>query len=75
MNDERPEKLSDININVHGFTADDVIEGRKARNELIRDAALRGCRICIESEWLHAEARMMGIDVTYNEELDDDDLE
>jgi len=68
------EKLNDIDINVHGFTQQDVIDGRIARNELIREGALRGDRIYLMSEWLHSEAKAMGIDVTYNEDLDEDDL-
>jgi len=75
MSDERPEKLSDIDINVHGFTSDDVIQGRKARNEMIREAAIRGNELCIQSEWLDAQARSMGLDITYDEDLDDLDLE
>ena len=73
MNDE-PQRLSDIDINVHGFTVQDVIEGRKARNELIRDAANHGNRICLESERLFAEAKQFGVDVTYDEDLDDEDI-
>lgn len=73
MEDE-PQKLSDIDVNVHGFTASDVIEGRKARNEMIREGANKGSRICLESERLFAEAKQFGIDVTYNEDLDDEDI-
>lgn len=73
MSDEL-QNLSDINIHLHGFTQDDVIEGRHIRNEWIHQAATNGNRICLESERLFLEAKLMGIDVTYTEDLDDDDL-
>lgn len=71
---EQPEKLSDIDINVHGFTEDDVIECHIARNEMIRQGARRGNWFCEQSQYLDAIAKNHGIDVTYNEELDDEDL-
>lgn len=74
MNDQ-PETLHEINLDLHGFTADNIIEGRQARNDFIRDGAIRGNTICLASESLHRMACFMGIDVTYDENLDDLDLE
>jgi len=72
MNHE--ERLSDIDINVHGCTQEDIINNRKAGNELVRQAAIRGNKIAQATEWLVAEARAYGIDSTYDEELDDFDV-
>ncbi len=69
-----PEKLQDININTHGFTADDVIQDRLARQSAIREGAIRGNRLCMASESLDALAREYGIDATYSEDLDEDDM-
>ncbi len=68
------EKLSDIDINTHGFTQDDIIRDRIARKEAIAEAATRGNKICQESERMDALAKSYGIDVTYSEDLDDDDM-
>ena len=70
-----PEKLSDIDVNVHGFTAADVIKNRKAAMELVRAKAIRGDPVCLQTMWLDAEARAMGINMDYDEDLDaEDDL-
>lgn len=71
---ENPEKLSDIDINLHGFTADDVIENRKAAMELVKDQAIKGDKICLQTMWLDTQAKSMGIDMNYDENLDEDDL-
>ena len=68
------EKLSDIDINTHGFTQDDIINDRLARKEAIKEGAIRGNRLCLASEALDAVARDYGIDVTYSEDLDEDDM-
>ncbi len=74
MNDDYPEKLSDIHIELHGFTQEDVIQNRKAGMELVRQAAIKGNQICLQTMWLDAEARQMGINMDYDENLTDEDL-
>ena len=71
---ERPEKLSDIDVNVHGFTADDVIANRKAGMKLVGERAIQGDPLCLQTMWLDAQARAMGINMDYAEDLDDEDL-
>ncbi len=71
---DRPEKLSDIDVNVHGLTADDVIANRKAAMKLVREQAMRGDPVCAQTMWLDAEAKAMGINADYAEDLDDEDL-
>ena len=68
-----PETLSEISFEVDGFTADDVIKDRLARSAMIREGAMRGNQICIESESLDAEARLLGVDMDYDENLDEFD--
>lgn len=71
---DQPRTLSDINLEVDGFTADDVLENRAARDELIRKMAQRGNRTCQMSENLDTLAKSFGIDSRYTEELDDEDI-
>lgn len=73
-----PATLSEINVDVHGFTSDDVIANRKAQRESIEQLRTSpnsrhreiysGFR---EMEMLGAQ---YGIDATYDEQLDEDDL-
>lgn len=72
---EMPEKLSDIDLKVHGFTADDIINERKAKNKAIKEAALRGNRIALMSVELDNIAKSYGIDMDYHEDITDDDSE
>ena len=71
---DTPERLSDIDVNVHGFTADDVIANRKAAMDLVRRQAERGDSLALQTMWLDAQARAMGLNMDYAEELDEDDL-
>lgn len=73
MSDE-PQTLSDLNLELDGLTADDVIEGRKARQQLIAAAARRGNRTCQMSMNLDSLARQYGVDVNYSEDLDEEDM-
>ena len=74
MDQDRPEKLSDVNIHLHGYTQDDVINNRKAAINLVKDAAIKGDTICLQTMWLDAQAKQLGIDMDYSEELDEEDL-
>ncbi len=69
-----PEKLSDIDINVNGFTADDVIKNRQSAMDLVRAKAIRGDLICLQTMWLDSQARELGINMDYAEDLDEYDL-
>ena len=71
---ETPEKLSDIDVNVHGFTADDVIANRKAAMSLVRQKAIQGDPLHLQTMWLDAEARAQGINMDYDENIDEEDL-
>lgn len=71
---DQPEKLSDLDVNVHGFTADDVIANRKAAMNLVRRQAERGDPLALQTMWLDAQARAMGLNMDYAEELDDEDI-
>ena len=72
---DHPEKLSDLHPEIGDIKPDDIIKGRMFRNQLIREAAQRGNVIALQSELLHEQAKSMGIDVTYSEDLDDDDMD
>lgn len=67
-------KLSDIRLETDGFTQEDVINDRLARQESIKEAANRGNWIALESLRMDALAREYGVDVTYSEDLDEEDM-
>lgn len=69
-----PEKLSDIDPRVHGITQDDIIKNRQAAMELVEECAKRGDPLCSKVLSLDKEAKAMGLNMTYAEELTEEDL-
>ena len=72
MQEDKPEKLSEIDVNIHGYTSDDVIENRKAAMKLVEQQAIKGDEIALKTMWLDTQAKLMGKNMDYDEDLDDD---
>ncbi len=75
MSDE-PRRLSDIDLAVDGFTADDVVRQRLARDTELKKAAARGNWFASEAMRLAAEARQIGCygGSPWDEEISDEDM-
>ena len=69
-----PDRLSDILKELDGITQDEIIDGRKARNELIQRAAKQGNTNACMSEELDRFALGFGYDSVYDKTLEEEDL-
>ncbi len=72
-----PSTLSDLDLEFHGITADDIIESRQAQRELIEDLRFSSKA---ESRLLFGQfrememlGRNMGYNYTYDENLQNED--
>lgn len=69
-----PEKLSDFDNPDFGTKSDDVVNLRKFKSKVIRKSAAKGNKLALMAENLDLEARKMGINSDYIEDLDSEDF-